>query len=225
MSSIFVPDFSHDDFANDPEIKKSRAKREAYNQMIGECLSILQSELQVESASHKNLHSFLMYKDLVRPTLVKSFRSNSPSMDLHVSIVQYYSSTRTARTTSSGLDDYVFGVLTLSKQFPHTMIIRETIREKIADIFTKVEIDFPTAKKFSRRFYVVSEDREKLYQLIVAKSLSELTIFPNMELEFKDQLCLFRLSRKSISVAETEKFVVLAKKLNEVFNGPLLPVL
>lgn len=218
MQEDFAPKFSNDDFADDPEIRKERLRKKAYDEMLQECISIIQSSLFLESSGHKNLKSFFVFKNLTQPFLLASFTSNSPFLPLHVSIVQYHSSYHIARGNNAGSDDYLFGVLTLKHTYPKTMIVRETLREKIADLVTKNELDFAHAKKFSRKFYVLTEDKQKLSQLLDSKPLNELTAFPNMEAEISGASCLFRLSRNSISPKHSLQFTELAKILNKVLN-------
>jgi len=219
MKEELVPNISHDDFANDAEILKHRRETEAYNKMIEECISILDREFNIKSSSHSDLHAFSLYNCLYEPKLIRSFEANSPIIELSIFIVRYFSSAHLARGSTGDYDNYLFGLLNFSRIFPKTIMVRETVREKIEDVFTKLEIDFPLAKSFSSRFYVVTESKEQLEQLIGNKPLDDLTAFPDMEVEIHGKLCLFRLSRNNISIEETKKFIELAKQLNRVLNN------
>jgi len=95
---------------------------------------------------------------------------------------------------------------------------KETIREKLTDLFLKHDVDFEHSKKFSGRFQVLTEDEQRLQQLLQFKNLDTLTAYPEMELEFNYDSCLFRSSRKSVSMEEAINFCELAKTLLTMFN-------
>ncbi|MGC4104037.1 hypothetical protein [Ferruginibacter sp.] len=212
-----IPDFSGDDFANDKDIQKERAAIKAYNKMIDDALALIKKELNVQDASHINLKGFEMFKSLTA-TIIDSLRSVNESKALQVSLARYNSSYPIARSSNGGTDLYLFGHITLKNNYPHTYIHKETIKEKIADIFLKLEVDFPDSKKFSRRFYVLTEDKKKLQDILQFKDLDQLTAFPDMEMEFSSNTLLFRSSRKPVSLEEAAVFCELAKTLLTLFS-------
>lgn len=82
----------------------------------------------------------------------------------------------------------------------------------------KQDVDFKEQKKFSRKFHVVSQDKEKLQILFLNKPLDELAAFPEMEVEINGNNCLFKVSGNPMSVDGTRKFIELAKKLYKILN-------
>jgi hypothetical protein len=54
-----------------------------------------------------------------------------------------------------------WGVTTLKNDFGHILIKPETLLDKIHDLISPVEIDFPDDLEFSKRFYVVTNDATK----------------------------------------------------------------
>ena len=111
----------------------------------------------------------------------------------------------------------MFGYFTMTHSFPKTYVCKETIREWITDLFVNNEVDFEHCKKFSRKFYVLTEDKKQLSDLLQFKDLDELADYPDMELEFQGNACLFRSSRKCILPDEAEVFTELAKTLIGIF--------
>lgn len=212
-----IPDFSGDDFRNDKEIQKIRKEAEDYQQLVDDSIAIIDNELGIEESSHKNFKGFLMFKSL-RAIIVKSFKAKALPLNLIVSIAEYRTAFPTAKNPNSGTDQYIFGCFELHKRFPKTYITKETIREKITDLFLKIETDFPDNKKFSRRFHVLTQDSKGLRDLMTFKNLDELTEFPEMEVEIQENFCLFRNSRKSISLKEANEFAQLAKTLARMLN-------
>lgn len=208
----------NDDFADDKEIQKSRKEREDYERMLDESIRILSKELFLEKAPHKNMKSFLMFNTLTRPILRKSYMSIKDNFPLQVSVVEYYSSGGNAKAFYSGTDLYFFGMLSLRQEFPLTYIYKETLREKIVNLFVKGDVDFTEDRKFSSRFELVTKDKNKLSILFLNKPLDELTEFPDMELEINGNSCLFRVSRKPVSEDEAQKFAGLAGIMYKIFT-------
>jgi hypothetical protein len=213
--SLEIPDFSGDDFVNDKEIQKTRQAVEKERKVIEDSMTIIQNELNVKKSSHKNLKSFGMFKTL-QPILISSFSSTNSS--LTISIAEYYSSYSTPKNPNSGSDKYLFGHLQLKRMFPTTYICKETIKEKIADLFLKIDTDFTEHKKFSRKFHVLTQDKDKLTSMLQFKNLDSLITFPDMEIEIINNACLFRNSRRRISPDEATRFSSLAKTLSSILN-------
>src|SRR5688500_1880710 len=140
-----------------------------------------------------------MFKNL-QPIIIDSFRAQQAP--LIVSVAEYRSGFPTAKNHNSGTDLYLFGSIQYKKLFPKSYICRETLREKMVDLFSRQETDFEEHRKFSRCFHVISQDGKHLTDLLQFKNMNELTAFPNMELEIHEHSCLFRNSRSSISVGE-----------------------
>lgn len=212
-----IPDFSGDDFANDKEIQKTRAAIKAYEKMVEDSLSIIRQQLNVQDASHINFKGFHMFKSLTA-TITNSMKSVVQNRELRVSLAEYSSSYHIARSSNSGTDQYIFGHMLLRNSYPRTYIHDETIKEKIEDIFLKRDVDFPDSKKFSRKFQVLTEDKNRLENLLQFKRLDDLTDFPEMELEFSANTALFRSSRKPVTIGEATIFCELAKVLLTIFN-------
>lgn len=209
----FIPDFSGDDFANDKNILKYRETIRLHKQMIQDSLDFIGNELGLHDGSHKNLKTFLMFKNL-QPIVLESLSADN---SFHVSLVEYSTSIPTPRMHNSGSDEYLFGLITLKKTYPNTYIYKETLKERLADLILRNELDFEHSKKFSRQFYVLTEDKKNLSDILQLVDLNPLTVFPNMELELQGNKCLFRNSRKPISQNEATQFCKLAKLLVKTF--------
>ncbi|OQP44833.1 hypothetical protein A4H97_10760 [Niastella yeongjuensis] len=185
--------------------------------MINDSLSVIRERLEMQDAPQEDLTSFLMFK-ILGATIVKTLNSASQNYPLQVSIAEYFSSYPTGKSSNSGTNQYLFGHLRMKVKYPNSYIHKETIREKFTDLFLKHDVDFEHSKMFSGRFQVVTEDKQQLQHLLQFKNLDALTAHPEMELEFNNEACLFRCSRKSISIEETNNFCELAKTLLTMFN-------
>ena len=214
-NSMEVPDFSGDDFINDPEIQKTRKEAQAYKQLIEDSLAIVKKELNLEESSHKNFKSFQMFRNLTA-TILESYQSTSFPTRMMVSIAEYTSFYPKARSSST--DKYFFGYMEVLKEFPPTYICHESIREKINNLFSTNDTDFPENKKFSWKFNVITQDEKRLTDLLKFKDLDELTAFPEMEVEIQGKSCLFRHARLPISLEEANQFSALARILSNILN-------
>jgi hypothetical protein len=212
-----IPDFSGDDFANDKEIQKTRAASKAYAQMIEESLTVIRQALKAQDASHTNFKAFYMFKSL-RATVKHSMKTVLQNKDLRISLAEYYSTFPTGKYSNSGIDQYLFGYLTLKNSYPRTYIHPETIKEKIVDIFLQRDVDFSHSKQFSSRFQVLTENKNSLSNLLQFKNLDGLAHFPEMELELFNNMVLFRSSRKPVSITEAALFCEMVKVILSIFN-------
>jgi hypothetical protein len=207
-----------DDFANDKEIQRSRREQAAFEKMIEESKEIVRQKFQMKEASESNFEEFWMMKSMADSMVYETMKSESQFFSLEVSLVEYHTQYRTAKDSNSGEDYYFFGLLTTKKHYPATLVYPEGIKEKIADIFTKAEIDSKENKKFSRKFYVLTKEKETLQQSFSFLSLDELSEFGQMEFELKENLCLFRNSKKPVSHEEAIEFCKLTEKMIAIFG-------
>ncbi len=206
-----------DDFANDKESLEKRAMEKAYEAMQESCVALICKELNCKAASPINLEKFHMFESL-DATSVRSFKSTNQNNELRVDLVEYYSEAPTAKSSNGGTDVYFFGHLVVNTNYPKTYIHKETIKDKIEDIFLKQDVDFSNNKKFSKRFQVLTADRGCLLDLLQFKPLDDLANFPEMEIELSGNMLLFRNSRKAISMLEAANFCKLAKTILAIFN-------
>lgn len=212
-----IPDFSGDDFANDKEIQRIRAAVKAHEKMVEEAFSLFRRELQVQDTSPVDLGHFHLLQES-DAAVVKELGTADRNPELRIFLVKYSSAFPIPRLPNAGTDEYLFGHLTTRKRFPRTYVHRETIKEKIEDLFLQRDVDFPHSKRFSRKFQVVTADKEALQALLSFIELDELADFPELEMEFHDNTLLFRHSRKSVSPEEANAFCTLSKVLLSLFH-------
>ncbi|MFT3980620.1 MAG: hypothetical protein QM687_09135 [Ferruginibacter sp.] len=216
-NKLDIPDFSGDDFANDKGILETRAAIKAQEKILEDSLLIVQNTLGLEKTKHRDFSHFHLFKKL-DAGLESSFGSPAQHHALQASVVSYFSSVSAGKARYEGWDNYLFGHFFTRKEYPATYISKESIHEKINDLFVRQDVDFSHSKKFSRRFHVITEDKGRLSDLLLLKELDTLCSFREMEIELNGKECLFRHSRSTISVKEAEKFSELAKALLLVFH-------
>ncbi len=197
-----IPDFSVDDLGDDKEIQKSRLAVEKHKNFIEEIISKIQSEFSAIETEEYDIAEFHMTMDL-NSFVVRVLKSDYEGLNIQILMT---------------MDEYFFGSIKLNEKYPKTYIQKETLSSRLSDFISNRDIDFTHSKKFSGKFQVVSEEPDKLESLMLFKNLDSLIEFPEMELEFNGDECLFRSSRKSVSVKEAEIFSNLTKTLISIFK-------
>jgi len=212
-----IPDFAPDEFENDKEVKKWRKEDEEFFKMINDSIKIVTDSFNATRSSHRNLKGFELHRLIDIPFIIYSYTGGIGNEKVFFSVIQYRTSTNTARATSSGSDNYFVGVITLDKSYPHTIILKETAALKINNLFVPGDVDFKHAKRFSFKFHVITKDEDRLKRLFENVDLNRLNKFGNAEIELKDNECYFRANRKPVSPEEAEIFTELAKTICELF--------
>jgi hypothetical protein len=203
---------------SDKEMERIQKAQKDYEQMLKESINIVTTGLKLQTDSKLDFKDFYLIGSLNKPEVWQSFNSSNPLLPVHMSVIWYYSEVNIGKVKKSGRENYFFALLTLNKEFPHTLVYRETLAEKISDLFNNAELDFEQHKKFSNKFYTLSKDKERLYDLLNSKPLDELSKYSNMEIEIKNNLCLMRHSRKPVSKTEAIAFCEFVKDVNRIIN-------
>ena len=223
-----VPDFSGDDFADDKDIQRLRSEAQRQKEMLDESMAVISAafnlqEMDDDSYDESNdgwidsLEKFVMFNNL-NGGIKAAYRSVNEEEDMVVVAVEHTTSYPTARNSNKGSNLCLLGMFSLKKSYPKTYVCRETMREKIMDFFVRRETDLPEHKKFSGRFYLLTDDAERLRTLLQFAPLDDLVEFPEMELEIQGEYCLFRHSGSEVWKEEAEKHVELTKALQRIFS-------
>ena len=215
--NLEIPDFSDPEFDNDKEVKKWREEEKEIQKYIDDCIKIVSGSFNSTKSSHKNLKGFELHKLLETPFIIESHKGNLGKKTVFFSVIEYHTSIKAGRTTSSGSDNYFVGVITLDRSYPHTIIQEETLALKIHNLVVPGDVDFKHAKWFSFKFHVITKDEDRLRKLFEFADLNKLTKFSNAEIEIKDDQCYFRANSKPVSFEEANVFADLGKTICEIF--------
>jgi len=211
----FIDD-GHDDFANDKEIIKERKRQAEFLRIRDTSIKNVVTAFNATTSSHRNLKHFLLHKSVATPFVFESYEGRWRNREFYFCIFSYVSAVHAGRVNDSGSDYYFAGVFDLPKTYPHTIAQPETIALKIENLVTRADVDFDDAKKFSRKFHLVTKDRQALDILFFNKDLDRIAEQPQAEFELNDKQCYFRAGRKPVSIEEADSFIELAKILLEV---------
>jgi hypothetical protein len=223
-----APDFSGDDFADDVDIQRQRSDAQRHKEMVNDAMIQIASAFSLQEMSDDSydesndawinlLEKFVMFNNL-NGGIEAAYSNTNGADEMLVVAVEHTTSYPTARNSNRGSNLCLLGMIRLKKSYPKTYICRETIREKIMDFFLRRETDFPEHKKFSDKFYLLTDDAERLRTLFQFSPLDELVQFPELELEIQGDYCLFRHSGDELWKEEGLKHIELTRVLQRIFS-------
>lgn len=109
-----------------------------------------------------------------------------------------------------------WGTSLLRRDFGHVLIKHETFSDKLKELITPLELDFPEDKTFSKKFYVLAKDRTKA-ELAINSSFRTLLL----DLKLKDILIEIKghkLVIASKTLLNSETALKLAVFIDKVSN-------
>lgn len=107
------------------------------------------------------------------------------------------------------------GLAVLKKDYGKVFIKPETLADKINDWANPIEVDFDADKEFSKRYYVLTDNEQKLREQLSTDFMAATKKHKDLEIEIDGRILLVRtLSRVSIESANT-----LAEFLSEICDG------
>lgn len=206
-----------DDFANNRSVQEHRARIKAQDDLISFAFQLCEREYALKKETITDLVQYAAFCDR-ESEWKESRKSLSHPSRLRMTCIGYYTELRGRRGRGDGSHDYyLMGSLRTKKSFPNTYVKKETISERIMNLFVPVDVDFNEAKLFSKRFNVITNDEEALRKCFNGLHLDALIDFPDMELEFRGHDLVFRNSRKALSREEAEEFRDMVKVLVRLF--------
>jgi hypothetical protein len=105
----------------------------------------------------------------------------------------------------------------LKKFFGNTIIRPESFADKVLDLYLKLDIDNPDYPKFSRNFYVTSDNKDALIDNLPSEFYNLLETNKDVQIEFKNNSCLFRLS-KSVNSLDALRLSKIGLRLDKILN-------
>lgn len=132
-----------------------------------------------------------------------------------LSISNTYKNIKSPQLESSFTEQEIIGFATLKNDYGKVLIRPETIADKINELIYKLEIDFEFDKEFSRKYYVLTNNEEKLRKNISAEFLSITRKYKGLEIEIEGNSLLVRL-KKQFTIETGE---IIANFITEINNG------
>jgi len=172
---------------------------------------------EIYDTENNNLNKFSIFSNL-NSSIVDTFRSIDGRFHLDVFVVEYESEYKNARVHYIGFDKYLLGHIVTKKKFPRTYIQPESIKDKLLNLFLKQDLNFKNSKQFSNSFQVLTDEKQEVTHIMQNLDLDKLSQFHEMEIEFVGNSCLFRSSRKPISINDTDEFIDLTNIICSLFG-------
>lgn len=188
---------------------------------VNECFKELNKHFEILSAENPQIRDFHMFKGKRKPVYFNSWRIQRKDHAFVLCLIEYKIEWQEASpwggSTRTDSHKYFFGYLNLNTSFGLTYIKPETLVDKINELYNPIELDFSENKTFSRKFYVLTADKEKVETSLSQQLKEYLVRAKDIELEFMDRTCLFRLP-KAIDMDETKRLCEIGLKLDEIIN-------
>ena len=131
--------------------------------------------------------------------------------------INYNTAGPTGGFSNKEVSIYLFGHLNLKTNFGISLIRPETIEDKIFEFFKPIEIDFKNYPKFSFKYFVTSEESEKLKNALTPTLIEFIEKIKGLQLEFRNYSCIFRLP-KSIEIIESKQLCEIGIALDKIIN-------
>jgi hypothetical protein len=91
------------------------------------------------------------------------------------------------------LHEFTFaGLSTLESSFPNTHIRPETLTDKLTELISPIEVGLKKHKEFSKNFFVLTENKEHLKNVMNFDLLDTFNQFKSLETELNNKKILVR---------------------------------
>ena len=119
-------------------------------------------QLEIDTGLSINIKDFDIFSHNELNSYGAVFRILKNSKAFYINFLEILYRTGVSRYSSDvHLEYQTWGFINLKNNFGHTLIKPETFLDKIHNIINPVDLDFEDDKEFSKRFLVVTNDRQK----------------------------------------------------------------
>ena len=182
----------------------------------------IEKKFSVNSARNPQINKFEIFSSKINPIYFRSWFIEYSLFRFKLCLIEYtteyyHANTMLGQSKSSIAHKYFFGHLKLMKDFGKTYIRHESVLDKISELFNPIEIDFKKHKKFSRKYYVLSNNSDLVKNNFSIELLDFLSSTSNLEIEFDRKSCLFRLP-KAMNMKEVLELCSIGLNLDKYIN-------
>lgn len=143
------------------------------------------------------LNKFYLFNSQRRPCITNSWIISQHNNSFQIYCVEIESTLKVGRSSSTQTHKFLYGLVNCRKDFGVSLLTKETLIDKVADLFLKIDVDFDNNRSFSSEYRCLSNDSNKFTNAMSDRLMDYLTTVNHVELEFKNSTCLFR-TKKSI---------------------------
>ncbi len=183
-----------------------------YNQLI-DLIKTFDNSVGFELTSDPPIENAAIVAELSDFSITESFICFRNDKTINLCAVEYNSYSRRAVSH----DYYWIGIIRLPRAFPHTYIKPESLADKVAKWFIKIDIAVPNQDSFNSRYFLASDNSEELLLNMPMSFFNYLGQFDKMLVEINKELCFFRLDEKPISREQTLSYLEMGSELLNKF--------
>lgn len=190
--------------------------------IIDQATALLKQMGNVNSRVDERLpfRQFFLLKDYLNFEVLQALEVQKDSASVSVYFVDLrYRSLSGKYSSGFGSDQQAYIVGRLNKSYGNIILHKETLFNKIYELFTPLEMDFDEDAAFSSKFYVLSRDHDlarKFFSLRIREALFKIPHF-NLYLEVNANSLLIG-NMKSIAGMEVREMAQLALDITNFLN-------
>jgi hypothetical protein len=156
---------------------------------------------------------FALFQDYESVEVQNLFTVIRSGKSCHLSLLRVTYTYQTKWGTRLHTDLQLWGIATLKNDFGHVIIKPETLGDKIHEWLHSVELDFEEDPQFSRRFFVLAKDKEKIRKAMSANFRNKIMDIPGNDflIEIKNSLLIIG-NKKNVSLEAAENFTAFLSK-------------
>lgn len=144
------------------------------------------------------LNGFFIFKSEQNPSHTGTWMVSNGQYSFFLCSIDIDSTLGVRHNTHTQTHRFLYGFLPTSNDFGKSIFRPETITHKIAELFQRIEIDFPENSSFSNRYYCLSHDPATLNASMSNRLMDYLASVKNLFIEFNHRTCLFRTEKSII---------------------------
>jgi len=190
-------------------------------------LNAIKSKYRIVSTGKKSIKDFISYSSNSDSKVLKTWKISKTNNSFILYLISYthyfqhidYTKGNTGQMASE-TSKYFFGYLEINKDYGNTLIRPETLKDKVLELLNPIEIDIKEYKKFSRKYYMTSDNKDLLLRTIDENLVKYFETINNLTIEFSHDKCLFRLP-KSVNVKEALMLCEIGLNLDSILNNEM----
>jgi len=144
------------------------------------------------------LKQFHLFGSQQNAILTNAWNIQKNNNNFYIACIEINSTLKMGRRNETQTHKFLYGLVNTRRDFGISLLTKETLTNKIADLFLKIDIDFETNKTFSAKYRCLTNDAGKFRNAMSDELMDYLARINHIELEFKNNVCLFRTKRSII---------------------------
>lgn len=196
-------------------------EREGWDR-VQNSLNLVESKFKVKPISKSILKDFYIFSSNKNALLLYTWTIQIEQQSFNINLVQYdfnyHKGSRNHLSVRTDRSFYFFGQFPLQVDLGLCFIKPETFRDKINELFIKTEIDFVKYPKFSSKYYVIGDDKQKLETNLSSSFFQFMETMEDIHIECRNNSCVFRYSTNSVHPDDVLKFCSTGFQLQKFLN-------